>query len=266
LYNELRAVGSRLFSAHAADIRPGFDWLRKQKQRGFSPGQFQLYRDNYFYRTSTTVEAVARVALLAVLNKDRPSMADLGRNFYEETGEGCAKDAHPCLLEESHNRVAKRVFGLEPLPLYEADQSPFLLAEARFYRQTQRSLLEASEYVTALATSFAQETAATDMLRTFYESLFLPYKGCFPPEEFSKVSHYFTLHIGGMEQNHSQMAGEGLARVCRDERDVRIAADAMQTFLAAQAALWIALTDAMRTVGGCLVPTSTSPEVNANEG
>lgn len=228
------------FAQYRRAVAPLFDYLRARARVGFTAAQFRLYRDNYFYRTNTTAAVVARIAYLAAARRDRVTLATAAKNLFEETGEGIPDRSHPLLLEQSHNAVAGQVFGLPPLGLDAADESPLLLAEARDYRERQRRLVEEGDYLTALGASYTQETMATDMLRGFYDTLFVPYRERLAGT-FALVSMYFTVHLDGVEEEHGRHAREAVCRACRTDADRQSAFAGIRGFLDAQRNLWTAL-------------------------
>jgi hypothetical protein len=223
-----------------------FGYIRSQAQLGFTTEQFHVYRDNYFFRTATTSESVAKIALAAAKKGDLDAASSFAQNFYEETGEGVASRAHRSLLEVSHNIHAHRVFGLHWLNIADVHHSVRLLDESRVYREVQSELYDADNYIVALAASFAQESAADGMLRAFFQSFFQPYESFYYRGEFGCVSQYFTIHLDGMEQQHGDLALRALLRNCSGNSECNIAIESSTKFLQAQASLWRALASALK--------------------
>jgi len=245
LESTLPAQLDELLQEHSAVAEQLFSYLQSQSERGFTAQQFLVFRDNYFYRTATTIESVAKVALAAVHHADFDSAAGFAENLYQETGEGTPWRSHRLLLECCFNLHADQVFSLDWLDVAAASTSPHILPEARAYRSAQAALY-GGEYVVALAASFAQEKAASGMLAAIHRSLFVPHRDRYPRGLFEFVEQYFTIHLGGMEDRHGELARQALLRNCTTEHLRRLALDGATRFLDAQARLWIALSAAMK--------------------
>ena len=226
---------------YASRSRPFFDYLGDRAHRGFTPTQFRIYRDNFFFRTFSTIPSISKVVIAAAFHEDFETLADAGKNLADETGLGDPLKVHSRLLEDSHNAHAGRVFNLTGVRLSEAAGSLYLLPEAIRFKKVQASLYGSSQYAVVLAAAFAQETAADPMLKTFYEALFVPYRNCYSAAEFEVISEYFVCHLDGTEQRHSDDARRAVLRVCHDEADLHAAIEGMTAFWEAQSNLWNAM-------------------------
>lgn len=248
-----------LLAQHIGGVREFFDYLHQQSHKGFSPAQFNLFRANYFFRTATTIESIAKATLRALQADDFATACTLGINLFQETGEGLPARSHRTLLEQSFNIHASRIFKLPWCPVAASAESPDLLQEAQAYRRTQAALYAHDDYVVPLAASCVQETAADGMLSCIHRAMFLPYKGYYGPGEFALIEQYFTVHLGGMENSHASMARESLLRACQTGAHVDAALNGAQAFLEAQATLWRAMHIAMTAGEGAEPPTSPMP-------
>ncbi len=251
LQERISAVSSAAMVKYNAASAAFFAYLAKRSTSGFTSRQFQLYRDNYLFRTATTCEGIARTALWAALNGDRRVLAGIAKNLNEECGEGCPGRNHQTLLERCHDLHGAQVFGLEPgVTVRDAEASPLVLPEARAYREVYLSLFTNTSYAQVLGASFAQESAADDMLRRFYRCLFEPYRGWYLPAAFDAATEYFTLHLDGVEEGHGRAAKAALQQVCTESAHVESAGWGIARFLNAQSALWDALHHAMERTEG----------------
>ncbi|MCA0458775.1 MAG: hypothetical protein LCI00_32785 [Chloroflexi bacterium] len=227
-----------------------FDYLSNQSIIGFTPTQFAIYRDNFFYRTINTIPSITKVLLAAAYHEDIETLADAGKNLFDETGSGNHSMVHSSLLVTSHNVHAKKVFGLKPISLIDAQTSIHILDVAKAFCEKQRMLYENSSYPIVLAASYAQETAATSMLTTFYEHFFCSYKGFYSQKEFETLTIYFSCHINGVEKDHAEKAQRALLRACNTKSDIEFVLWSVNTFLRAQSDLWNGLLRAMISVEG----------------
>lgn len=133
------------FQSHKALKHPFFDFLLKQSKEGFTPKQFEIYRDNFFRRTELTIPSVARFIEKAALNGDSQAVADTIRNLSDEGGYGDVDKMHSNLLAKSHNIHGMRVFNLNPIyPISEAGKSENLVPEVEEYRKAKQQAFEKS--------------------------------------------------------------------------------------------------------------------------
>lgn len=231
---------------HSIFSNPLFSYLYELSKKGFTAKQFHIYRDNFFFRTLNTIPSLSHVLIKAAYHCDFRTLASVGRNLYEETGEGEANNSHSSLLECSYNTHGKIVFSLEPIPLQNVSQSTFILEETHYFVVEQRKLYTSANYGVALGAMLGQEMAADNMLRVFYETLFLPYKGYYRSNKFKDVELYFLCHLNGVEARHGQDARKAALHFCRNEEDIELVLNAAENFLDIQALLWDGFFNAMK--------------------
>lgn len=230
-----------------------FSYLFSQSSKGFTPQQFQIYRDTFFARTWTTLSSVLRVVMAAANEGDHFTVAKAGSNVYDETGQGDPKLSHCRLLEESHNIHGKNVFGLSPIAVSEAISSSFCIPEVRQFRNIQLKLYTDKKYQRILGASMAQELAADSMLEGFYNSFFLPYRLSYDANQFRELSKYFIGHIGepndvqrGAEARHGIDSKNSALNSCKSVSDINEVFAGANDFLSAQGALWDSLLSKIR--------------------
>lgn len=224
-------------SKYEASSQCFFNYLEQLSKDSFNRKQFQIYRDNFFFRTSSTTRSIFRVFLAAALNADYTTRSSIGENLFDELGRGNPEKRHLTLLEKSYNFHGEKVFGLPRISVQEVEQSPFICEEARYFREIQKSLYCHKYYQVVLGCSFAQEAVANHMLESFYKTLFLPYKFLYN-EDFEQVSEYFLTHITGLEKNHAEKAKQAIFRACSNEHALQLVVEGISRFLNAQAVLW----------------------------
>lgn len=245
LLEEFETRVQKVFQDYEDKSQPFFDYLATYAQRGFTAEQFLIYRDNFFFRTLSTIPSIAKLMIAAAYNGDYATIADAGKNLFDESGLGNADRVHSALLEHSHNFHGEKMFNLPPIKLIDVKDSKHLVNQVQQYRKVQTSLYESEKYALILAVSFAQETVASSMLRNFYESLFVPYKNAYTDTEFESIALYFLAHIQGVEQRHAEDAKQAVLRECSDLHTVNLCVQGMLEFLNAQSDLWMGMHDAM---------------------
>ena len=218
-----------------------FNYLYNQSKVGFTARQFLIYRDNYFYRTYNTIPSVAKVVVAAYKNLDSETIKSGEKNLADETGGKTPTNAHSTLLYNSHNHHAKYVFDIPPISLEDSYNSPYVLEETKLFQKIQNSLYESNYYCKVLAVSLAQESAAHSMIKSFYETFFIPYKAKYSESKFIQISNYFNCHIQGLEEEHSKEAFSALVRNCKNVKDIHHSKLSIIHFLNAQAKMWNAL-------------------------
>lgn len=223
---------------HRMFSHPFFSYLRDLSKRGMTSTQFHVYRDNYLFRTFNTIPSLSCVLIKAAYHCDFATLASVGRNLYEETGEGISKQSHSFLLDQSHNIHGELVFSLDSLSLKDIHQSSLILDETYYFADEQKKLYTSSHYGEVLGVMFGQEMAAESMLRTFYQTLFLPYTKYYSGSKFEDVQAYFLCHLNGTEERHGQDAREAAFHFCQTEQDIDIVLKAANAFLEIQAKLW----------------------------
>jgi hypothetical protein len=222
-----------------------FSYLHKVGKK-ISPVQYQIYRDNHFFRTLGVLPALARALEVAAWRGDHQTVSDLGKTIFEECGE--TKMPHLYLLEEAFNLHGKTIFGLAPIKMQDAEFSPYLLDEAKRFRQVQKDIFAHGGYPELLAATCVRERAAQTMLTNFYEALFLPYGEQYRQirVDFGPIRQFFTSHIEGVEDEHALHAMRDALSACRDKNDLQLFKDGVKKLLSAQADLWQALYQRMR--------------------
>ncbi len=237
----LAATFDPLFAEYNVRIENFTSFLDNRTQSGFNPVQFEVFRDNYFYRTRTTVEGVARAALSAAVNNDRFALCCLAQNLNDESGRGAVTMNHQQLMEEAFNFHGRLVFGVDPISVQQAESSSRVLSQSREYRRVHRRLLSSDNHVEVLAASYAQEQAANGMLSLFQKTFFVPYRGYYQESQFAPTMRYFSEHLDGVEEKHGEMAWLSLMPHLDTTSKRSLAMKAVETFLTAQANLWDAL-------------------------
>lgn len=229
------------FAEYTLRIESFATFLNDRIQSGFNPVQFEIFRDNYFYRTKTTVEGVARAALSAAVNNDRYALCCLAQNLNDESGRGAVTMNHQQLMEEAFNFHGRLVFGVDPSSVQQAESSSRILSQSREYRSVHRRLLSSDNHVEVLAASYAQEQAANGMLSLFHKVFFVSYRGYYLDSQYAPTMRYFSEHLDGVEEKHGEMAWLSLMPHLDSVSKRSLAMKAVETFLTIQANLWDAL-------------------------
>lgn len=233
------------FAAHRAMKHPFFDYLKEQAKTGFNPRQFQIYRDNFLYRTELTIPSVARAIEKAALSGDMQTIADTVRNLYDEGGYGDPTKIHSQLLLNSHNQHGERVFSVNPLAvLRDVKYSQFLVPAVQDYRKSKIAVFNRS-YPYIAGNTWAHELAADGMLVDFREAFFEPYKGYYTEEDYKKLIEFYTAHKddsvegGDVELQHERMARAAAERACSENiKNIPKMREGGLEFLERQSALW----------------------------
>lgn len=233
------------FQSHKALKHKFFDFLEEQSKEGFTSKQFEIYRDNFFRRTELTMPSVARFIEKAALSGDSQAVADTIRNLYDEGGYGDVNKMRSNLLAKSRNLHGIRVFNLNPIyPISEAGKSKNLVPEVEEYRKAKQQAFE-QEYPFVAGNTWAHELAADNMLDNFRKSFFAPYKGYYTPEEYKKVTEFFTAHKddtidgGDVEVQHERMARCAAERACKESlENISAVRKGGLNFLSHQERLW----------------------------
>lgn len=223
---------------HRAMHHPLFEYLIKQAAIGFTAVQFQIYRDNYFFRTFNTIPCIANLLRAVAKNLDFETLASVGKNLYEETGCGVPSRTHSNLLELSHNTHAKTVFNLAPISLGDSDKSKYLINEAKQFVDKEERLYTHQIYGTVLGAAYAHEAAASIMLISFYEGFFSSYKSYYSVKDFYNLAEYFFAHISGLEDAHAKKTREAAFRYSTKENSLFALFNGVSEFLNSQAVLW----------------------------
>ncbi len=215
-----------------------FEYLKDEARVGYTSRQFDIYRCNFFYRTSNTIPCIARLVAAAAANLDIDTLASAGKNLYEETGSGDPTKAHCYLLETSHNSHANHIFGLDYMSFPDAAVSNLLLPEAVLFEGSIHSLYNHHIYATIVGAAYAHEMAANNMLINFYEGFFVNYRNYYSLPEFYNISEYFLAHITGLENAHAQDAKLVVQRLAVTKNNLQNILQGVFGFLNAQALLW----------------------------
>jgi hypothetical protein len=224
--------------SHRAINHDLFNYLNKKRNIGFTQGQYKTYRDNFLLRTFNTISSVAKVVIAAAKYIDYPTLAEIGKNLYQETGEGNYENSHLYLLEKSHNVHGQKIFNLPPISLVNVSNSEFVVTHNKEFLDVQNRLYENDSYLIVLGASYAHESAAESMLGQFESSLFDIYSGYYDETEYKTLCKYFSVHLNGVEHEHGVNAKKALLRICRTEENLKLVFNAANAFLDAQAHLW----------------------------
>ncbi|KAB2879747.1 hypothetical protein F9K33_07895 [bacterium] len=220
---------------------PLFDYLNQRSQIGFTQNQFQIYRDNYFYRTFRTIPSVCLIVKSAAENEDEAVMKSAGQNLMEELGLINGTTSHSAHLRHSHNIHSERVFKLSPISLRESLSSELVLEKTKEFSRQQAELYASDNYLVVLATNYAQEEVATDMLKSFLSAWFRPYKFLYSLQEYDEVEEYFRCHIDGLEERHAEDAKNSVIKQIKTSQDMNIALTSIRDILVAQSNMWVSL-------------------------
>lgn len=218
-----------------------FDFIEKASKGDIFTEYFKIFRANYFYRTFNTIPCISKLVIAAAKARDYETLADVGKNLFEETGEGDEQKVHSYLLEKSHNIHGEKIFNLPHMSLKGSQNSPLILDEAKYLRKIQNNFYESDDYHVVLAISYAQETVATHMLKRILECFFVPFSSSYSFLDFEFITRYFTCHITGLEQRHSEDAKQALFKNCKTSFDWEQSLSCISRFLEAQANLWIGI-------------------------
>lgn len=264
------------FSNHRALNHDFFKYLEEQSKEGFTPKQYEVYRDNFFRRTELTIPSIARVIEKAALSGDPQAVIDTIRNLNDEGGYGDIEKMHSNLLLKSHNVHGMRVFSVDPVfPISEVAKSPNLVPEVEEYRKAKQASFDQS-YPYIAGNTWAHELAADGMLDNFRKTFFSPYQGKYAPEEYKRVTEFFTAHkddavVGGdIEAQHERMARGAAERACKESlANVAEVRNGGLNFLGHQAKLWDGMlreVEKAKSVGEIVKPELTpNPEVISNK-
>jgi hypothetical protein len=224
--------------SHRAINHPLFQYLKSCSEEGFTPMQYQIYRENYFFRTFYTIPSIASLVAAAANNADIETLITAGENLYEELGSGNPNKIHSILMLSSHNFHGMRVFGLPSISIKKIPHLSFIIDEAKMFTKKEQELYTSSNYSVTLGAAVAHEMAANSMLINFYESFFLPYKNYYSCKEFYNLSEYFLVHICGLEENHAQNARLAAKKWATDKKNLNDIGCGSVDFLSIQEALW----------------------------
>ncbi len=246
------------FEQHPANKNEFFDWFSEETKKGFTPKQFEAFRNNYEYRTAGTLISVMQTALHLAKRGDYEHLPYVSQNAREEGGglsvDGSKDPAHMGLCEKAFNMLGERVFRIPPIDIPDIDPNT-LLPEARQFRESQEKSFE-DKGNKLIGRYLAHEKAAPDMLYVI-EDLFKAYKGYFSEEEYKEMTQYFRAHIpesreekSGVEDRHGKdallVAASAMYRNLEAQKQI---IEGGQEMLDAQEALWQAMKGYMTEIG-----------------
>jgi len=270
---------SKKFKEHRALKHPFFEYLKEEK--GFNAKQYQVFRDNFFYRTAFTVPGVLHVIKAALLDGDLETAHYVAKNLNDELAitESSSK-MHPKLLEKSFNNFGETIFGIDGMPISGAENSQYLLSEALTDRDVRKAGYEAEQALKVYATSWAHEFLADGMLQNFYKDVFLPYEKTYDiTKKDSKfqddISPYFLAHNdpskehGDVEAEHERIARKVVSdKILKSSENPRKSLNLVDAstmaFFESQSKLWDAIMNAMQKVRENGVPVSKDNIVMKN--
>lgn len=216
----------------------GNDYFKMLCGTPWTKETYALHRANFFYRTELTVKAIAHVCARSANENDTRTLILFSYILNEECGNGEYKHCHAVLMERCHNLFGSTVFGLEPLPVISASQSPLIIEGTNRYRQRILELCSGS-YQRMLGVAVALESHADKML-THCRTAFRAHASKFDPTQFVKdVEVYFNAHLNeGVEQRHAADARDCARRNCRNEADLAEIAYGARETLKIQLEMW----------------------------
>ncbi len=258
--------------AHEANNPEFYKYLEEQSKVGFNKKQYDIFAAVFCARTIFTIPSVASYISKAALRGDSQAVFDAAQNLYEESGSGNPDKMHSNLLLRTFNTHGSKIYGSKPYAkLKDVEKSLFLLEvpELTKYTKEKHRIFNSSSYPLVAGNTWAHEFTADNMLDTIRRTLFVPYKGYYKPDEYVKLTEYFTEHKddtkedGDVEANHERMARAAAERACEANINniPKIRSGAL-AFLDAQAALWNGLMREMfgaRNVGVPIPPKPDSP-------
>jgi hypothetical protein len=212
-----------------------FDMLQSSQWTGDT---YSLHRANFFYRTELTVKAIAHVCARAAQEDDVPTLILFSYILNEECGNGEHDRCHAVLMERAHNTFASVAFGLDPLHVTAAKESPLVVEGTNRYRRRMTELGSGS-YACLLGVALALESHAEKML-THCRTAFRAHAERFERSAFVReVEIYFNVHLdAGVEQRHAMDARDCVRRNCRTAQDFADVARGARGTLEAQLDMW----------------------------
>jgi hypothetical protein len=250
LCDEIDGLLEREFGGYAEQFAGFADELSDLVEAGLTRTQYEIYRNNFLYRTATTMP-VLTVLLNNLARRDTIDdfvFNQVLKTLADESAFGTSGATHRVLLEKSHNIHGELVFGLKATALASIDAAPHIFDATRSYRRTQFDLYNSDDLAVSVGAFVAQERAAQSMLSLFYNTLFQPYRFVYDraSKDFDDVAEYFYLHINGVEDAHAHGALVCGYRVCRSGQDAASLRFGVSRFLGAQMAVWRSLIDTLR--------------------
>jgi len=234
-----------IFHNHPAYNHKLFQYLEDQKSKGFNKNQFQIYRDNFFYRTELTIPSVASTVIAAIKNSDYITVSQMAKNLYDEGGYGDPNKVHAKLLLDSHNLHGEKIFNLQPVRrIKDIENSDYITNETKNYRSSKMNVFNES-YSYVIGNAWAHEFLADGMLENFKNAFFVPYRGYYNPKDYEKVIEFYKAHRddekegGDVEAEHERMARDSVVRSC--DSDIKKYNEVLRgglEFMSKQSNLW----------------------------
>jgi len=260
------------FAQHRALNHDLFAALKEWSKTGFTPKQYETYRDNFFRRTQLTIPSIAATLASAATYEDYKATKLALRNLIDEVGQEDDRAVHSQLMIKSHNIHGMRVFRLDPMAtMADVACSELLLREVEEYRKAKEDIFK-RPYPYVAGNTWAHELAADQMLDHFRQAFFDPYLGFYSEKEAEEVMRFFTVHKdeshegGDIEKQHEKMAREAAESACLASlAHVPQVREGGLIFLEHQAQLWDGLLLALeraKTVGEVVPPRPREAKPN----
>ncbi|PZO43939.1 MAG: hypothetical protein DCF17_05230 [Shackletoniella antarctica] len=229
--------------SHKAIIHPLFEWLNEQSIDRFSDAiLFDIYRTNYFTRTQGITSAISEILKAAIEESDSLTIALVGMNIFEETGEGDSKNTHLMMLQDSHNQHGEFIFNLAPIPIKLARHNDHTLNHTlksfRNFPENRMHLYSNTSYLFKLGVMLADETAAVPMIEGFYKAFFKPYEKLYTKKDFQSMSQYFSSHLSGVEQRHGSDILQAVDNNFKSISDLDEVMYGIESFFRIQSDIW----------------------------
>ncbi len=215
------------------------DYFKRLNEMGWNRETYNLHRANFFYRTELTVKAIAHVCARAAIEDDVPTLTLFSYILNEECGNGKLENCHALLMDKSHNLFGQVAFGLTPIAVTAAKNSPLIIEGTRQYRQRMAELAGGS-YQCLLGITMALETHAEKML-THCRTAFRAHQEKFAERKVfvHDVEVYFNMHLNsGVEERHAADAKACVMRNCRSAEDLAEIARGARETLEIQLTMW----------------------------
>ncbi len=250
-----------------------FTYLEKMSKTGFTPLQYTILRDNIFARTQLTIPSIAQAIYFAAMNDDFKSVANSGKNLWDEVGYGDSNKVHGQLLLNAFGSSDTVIFGLPSFTkLSDSTNSPHLTQELLDYRKMKMESFTGS-YPYIAGNLLAHEHYADDWLDNIKKYVFESYKEHYKDnqEDYEKAMEFFKAHKddekkgGNVEEQHGIMAQETAIYSCKkDIKKLKEVEQGAIDFANAQAKLWNSLMREMEKAGGIPIKPQRDKANNPN--
>lgn len=218
-------------------------YFKELKNGHWNQRSYNMYRDNFFYRTELTVKGIAHVCSRSAAANDMDTLILFSHILGEETGFGEKSRCHEIFMENALNLYGQQEFGAEPVRVQSAKDSHLIITETHEYReQIQENITQS--YPRMLGVVMALETHADIMLTNFREAFRKNRKTMLEDEYLKKVEVYFNSHVdNGVEERHAADARQCVINNCKSTDDLNeIKAGALGA-MSAQKKMWDAMYD-----------------------